>query len=194
VGVPARSAGGAAEERDAEEPDERLDDQGRDRMLLGLRVGDPYDEVAEAWLAKESVRDIYLVDDPADAATLLDKTITGCREDDVPEIQSLGHTLSRWRTEILNHHTTGASNGPTEGLNLVIEKSNEPATDSADSTTTGSAASSTPAASPGPTVPPHPASEPANPHSDETSPQRSDSKPRFSTSQPRSLVLCGRRP
>jgi hypothetical protein len=37
-------------------------------MLLGLRVGDPYDEVAGAWLAKESVRDVYLVDDPADAA------------------------------------------------------------------------------------------------------------------------------
>jgi len=91
-------------------------------MLLGLRVGDPYDEVAGAWLAKESVRDIYLVDDPADAATLVDKTILGCHRDDVAEIQTLGHTLSRWRTEMLNHHTTGASNGPTEGLNLVIKK------------------------------------------------------------------------
>lgn len=101
---------------------ERLDDAGRDRMLLGLRVGDPYEEVAGAWLAKESVRDTYLVDDPADAATLLDKTITGCRLDDVAEIRALGRTLGRWRTEILNHHNTGASNGPTEGLNLVIKK------------------------------------------------------------------------
>ena len=101
---------------------ERLDDTGRDRMLLGLRVGDPYDEVAGAWLAKESVRDIYLVDDPADAALLVDKAIIGCHGDDVPEIQALGRTLARWRTEILNHHHTGASNGPTEGLNLVIKK------------------------------------------------------------------------
>jgi transposase len=31
--------------------DERLDDRGRNRMLLGLRVGDPNDEVAGAWLA-----------------------------------------------------------------------------------------------------------------------------------------------
>jgi hypothetical protein len=30
---------------------ERLDDRGRDRMLLGLRVGDPHDEVLGAWLA-----------------------------------------------------------------------------------------------------------------------------------------------
>ncbi len=36
--------------------DERLDDRGRNRMLLGLRVGDPHDEVLGAWLAKESVR------------------------------------------------------------------------------------------------------------------------------------------
>ena len=101
---------------------ERLDEQGRERMLLGLRVGDPSNEVSGAWLAKESVRDIYLVEDPDDAATLLDKAIRGCTEDNVPEIQSLGRTLSRWRTEILNHHHTGASNGPTEGLNLVIKK------------------------------------------------------------------------
>ena len=101
---------------------ERLDEQGRDRMLLGLRVGDPWDEVAGAWLAKESVRDIYLVDNPEDAATLVDKAIAGCLQDDVAEIRSLGRTLARWRAEILNHHHTGASNGPTEGLNLVIKK------------------------------------------------------------------------
>jgi transposase len=101
---------------------ERLDEKGTDRMLLGLRVGDPWNEVAGAWLAKESVRDIYLVEDHADAALLLDKAIAGCTEDDVAEIQSLGRTLRRWRSEILNHHTTGASNGPTEGLNLVIKK------------------------------------------------------------------------
>lgn len=101
---------------------ERLDEKGTDRMLLGLRVGDPFDEIAGAWLAKESVRDIYLVEDPADAGVLVDKAIAGCVTDEVPEIQSLGRTLSRWRTEILNHHTTGASNGPTEGLNLVIKK------------------------------------------------------------------------
>ncbi|HEX6300465.1 MAG TPA: transposase [Acidimicrobiia bacterium] len=35
-------------------------------------------------------------------------------------IRALGRPL-RWRTEILNHHHTGASNVPTEGLNLVIK-------------------------------------------------------------------------
>ena len=53
---------------------------------------------------------------------LLDKTIIGCSQDDVAEIRSLGGTLSRWREEILAHHDTGASNGPTEGLNLLVKK------------------------------------------------------------------------
>ena len=37
-------------------------------------------------------------------------------------MRSLGGTLARWRAEILAHHTTGASNGPTEGLNLLVKK------------------------------------------------------------------------
>ncbi len=78
--------------------------------------------VLGAWCAKESVRDVYLTDDPAEAALLLDKAIEGCRTDWVDEIQSLGRTLARWRTEIVNHHATGASNGPTEWLNLPVKK------------------------------------------------------------------------
>ena len=101
---------------------ERLDDRGNHRVLLGLRVGDPHDEVLGAWLAKESVRDIYLTDDPAEAAVLVDKAIAGCAADDVEEIRSLGKTLSSWRNEIVAHHRTGASNGPTEGLNLAVKK------------------------------------------------------------------------
>jgi len=101
---------------------ERLDERGSERMLLGLRVGDPHDELLGAWLAKESVRDVYLADTPTDAATLLDKAIVGCASDEVSEIRSLGKTLASWRTEILAHHDTGASNGPTEGLNLCLKK------------------------------------------------------------------------
>jgi transposase len=101
---------------------ERLDEVGRQRMLLGLRVGDPADEVLGAWLAKQSVRDVYLAEDRTEAALLWDKAIAGCAEDEVPEIVSLGKTLARWRAEILAHHDTGASKGPTEGLNLCVKK------------------------------------------------------------------------
>ncbi len=101
---------------------ERLDERGHDRVLLGLRVGDPHDELLAAWLAKENVRDIYLTDNRADAAVLIDEAIAGCATDQVPEIRSLGKTLASWRNEILAHHDTGASNGPTEGLNLCVKK------------------------------------------------------------------------
>jgi transposase len=98
--------------------DERLDHHGRDRLLAGLRVGDPNDEVLGAWMAKEAVRSVYLVDDPDTAAELLGNAIAACATDEVPEIATLGHTLARWRDEIVNHHRTGASNGPTEGQNF----------------------------------------------------------------------------
>jgi len=101
---------------------ERLEGPGLERMLLGVRAGDPDDEVLGAWLAKESVRDVYLAERPDDAELLLDKAIEGCATDSVDEVASLGRTLARWRQEILAHHTTGASNGPTEGLNLLIKK------------------------------------------------------------------------
>ena len=44
---------------------ERLDERGHDRLLLGLRRGDPHDETLGSWLAKESVRDVFLTDDLA---------------------------------------------------------------------------------------------------------------------------------
>jgi hypothetical protein len=72
--------------------------------------------------AKESVRDVYLTDEPAVAAVLLDKAIARGLADKVREVRSLGSTLKRGHSETLNHDLTGASNGPTEGLNLCVKK------------------------------------------------------------------------
>ena len=52
---------------------------------------------------------------------LLDRAIAGCLADEVNEIVSLGSTLQHWRTQILAHHLTGASNGPTEAMNLLAK-------------------------------------------------------------------------
>ena len=46
--------------------------------MAALRVGDPFDEVLGAWLAKEAVRSVYLEDDPDAAAVLLDNAIAAC--------------------------------------------------------------------------------------------------------------------
>ncbi|MDP8930848.1 MAG: transposase, partial [Actinomycetota bacterium] len=99
-----------------------LDQRSHQRMLLGLRVGDPASGRSGPVNRQESVRDVYLAEDRAEAALLLDKAITGCADDEVEEVRSLGNTLARWRAEILAHHDTGASNGPTEGLNLCVKK------------------------------------------------------------------------
>ncbi len=102
---------------------ERVNEKGQERVLLGLRAGDPNNEVLGAPLAKESVRDVYLSTNRAQAELLLDKAIKGCQVDPVTEVRSLGRTLKSWRKEILAHHDTGASNGPTEGHELMHQKS-----------------------------------------------------------------------
>jgi Transposase len=40
----------------------------------------------------------------------------------VPEIATMGRTLTHWREEIVNHHRTGASNGATEGMNFCAKQ------------------------------------------------------------------------
>lgn len=102
---------------------ERLDDIGWDRLRRALNAGDPDDEVVDCWVAKEKVRAVYLTDDPAVAAERLDDAIAWCTAPEAgPELGRLAKTLRRWRTEILAHHHTGASNGPVEAANLLIKQ------------------------------------------------------------------------
>lgn len=44
------------------------------------------------------------------------------RTSSVLELHRLAKTMSKWRTKVLAHHLTGASNGPTEAVNLLIKK------------------------------------------------------------------------
>ncbi len=102
--------------------DERLTERARQRMDHALALGDPRDEVLAAWLAKEHLREVYAVEDPNDAQRLLDAVLEECKTSEVPELRRLGGTLKRWSTEVINHHRTGTSNGPTEAMNLLVKK------------------------------------------------------------------------
>ncbi len=64
---------------------------------------------------------MYLVEDPDQAARLLDAVIAECHDSAIKELLRLGGTLRRWREPVLNHHRTGRSNGPTEAMNLLIK-------------------------------------------------------------------------
>jgi len=102
---------------------ERVDDRGWECIHAALDAGDPDDVLAAAWTGKEKVRDIYLTDDPDEAAAELDDAIAWCSDPDSgPELVTLLKTLRRWRIEIVNHHRTGAPNGPVEAANLLIKQ------------------------------------------------------------------------
>jgi hypothetical protein len=102
---------------------ERLSPRLAKRLDVMLAFGDPNGQVYEAWMTKELVRDLYtLWGKPDDAARWIDSLIDDCRASAVPEVKGLGRVLAQWRYPILSWHTTGASNGPAEGLNSIIKK------------------------------------------------------------------------
>ncbi len=101
---------------------ERLDAAGLQRLHAALEAGDPYDEVADCWAAKEKVRSVFKTAEPEQAAARLDGAIAySAAPEAAPELHKLAATLARWRTEILTSTTTGTSNGRTEAANAKIK-------------------------------------------------------------------------
>ncbi len=67
-----------------------------------------------------------------------------CGDAGVPELIRLATTILSWREEFLAYFDTGGeSNGPTEAMNLLIEKIKRVGTASGTSPTTGCACSCT---------------------------------------------------
>jgi transposase len=102
---------------------ERLDDRGRRKLRGLLAAGDPAGHVAAAHSAKECLRELYtLWGQPDLARRWLGALIEDLTHQATPELRGMARTLRRWRAQILAWHTTGVSNGPTEGLNALIKK------------------------------------------------------------------------
>ena len=102
---------------------ERVDEAGWRRIHAAFDAADPTGEVQDCWVAKEKVRDVYLTEDARLAAARLDAVIAWCAEaESGPELRRLTKLLRRWRHQILAHHSTGASNGPVEAMNLLIKQ------------------------------------------------------------------------
>jgi transposase len=102
---------------------EHLTDKAATRLNTALQAGDPDWEVTVAWQAAQRLRAVYHTEDLAEgrrqAAQLLEQLPT-CP---IPEVARLGRTLRSWRTEFLAYFDTDrVSNGPTEAMNLLIEK------------------------------------------------------------------------
>jgi hypothetical protein len=74
-------------------------------------------------LARELLSEVYRAPDLAAACRRLIVFFQHCADAEVPELTRLARTIDRWRDEVLAFHTTGgASNGPTEAVNLLVEK------------------------------------------------------------------------
>jgi len=98
----------------------------RKLLLMGVErldgAGDPCDEVADCWQAKEKVRAVFKTIDPAQASDRLDDATRQCAAPAAaPELHRLARTLDRWRTEIQTSVATGTHNGRTEAANAKIK-------------------------------------------------------------------------
>ena len=97
---------------------ERLDPRGWEQMRKALDQGDPCDEAADCWQAKEKIRSVFNTGDPDQASDLLDDAIAYCLAPEAaPELHKLARTPNRWRQEIKTSISTGAHNGRTEAAN-----------------------------------------------------------------------------
>ncbi len=85
------------------------------------RKGDPLYGIRRLLLVG-ALRAVYAADDMFAARRALVAFYQWCTEVQVPEVSRLAKTVSAWEHEVLAYHTTGLSNGPTEAVNLLIEK------------------------------------------------------------------------
>lgn len=102
---------------------ENLTARQQDRLETGLRRGDPNGEVELSWQCYQRLRQAYRAKLPVEGRRIAQKIIDSWRSCPVPEIARLGRTLRQWRQQVLAYFATkGVSNGGTEAINLLIEK------------------------------------------------------------------------
>lgn len=93
------------------------------RMEAAFVAGDPYEEVACVWVAKELLRNVYKATDRRDANGRLFRFYDWCADHaDIPELVSLAEVIEEWQDELLNFFDWRYSNGRTEAFNLMIKQ------------------------------------------------------------------------
>ena len=91
------------------------------RLNAKLEAGDAHHEVTLAWHCYQKLRAIYHAR-PETGRRLVAEVVTAFPSCPIPEVARLGRTLRRWKAAIFAYFdSAGASNGPTEAINGVIE-------------------------------------------------------------------------
>ncbi|MET3946369.1 ISL3 family transposase [Arthrobacter sp. AL08] len=100
---------------------EHLTEKQASRLDAKLSAGDPDHEVTLAWQCYQKLRNIYHAR-PEHGRALVAEVIASFLTCPLPEVARLGRTLRAWKAAVLAYFdTNGASNGPTEAINGVIE-------------------------------------------------------------------------
>jgi transposase len=102
---------------------ERLDEDGRERLLGLVRAGDRYGQVESTRSATEALRELSVVPTYDLAGEFIDELIRDMADPSWPiEVRSLGRTLEKWRREIIAWHELHITNGPTESMNNLAKR------------------------------------------------------------------------
>jgi transposase len=102
---------------------EHLSDRQHARLRAGFVAGDPNYEVEVAWHCYQQLRSVYHQNRAVDGRLIAEQVLDAFHSCPIPEIARLGRTLRNWRQQFLAYFDTGGvSNGGTEAINLIIEK------------------------------------------------------------------------
>jgi transposase len=102
---------------------EHLSDKQVAKLDTCLVAGDPGFEVTVAWHAYQRLRSMYQAASPAEGKQIAEHVIASFPTCPIAEVARLGRTLRMWRSHVLaRFESHRISNGGTEAVNLLIEK------------------------------------------------------------------------
>ena len=100
----------------------RLTPRQQERLREAFTAEEAHISVEVAYHCAQQVRDVFHQDTPAQGRRLAAHLIQRLPACPIPEIARLGRTLRKWKGAFLAYFDTGgASNGPTEAINGIIE-------------------------------------------------------------------------
>lgn len=101
---------------------DRLTKRQQERLRAAFTADEAHISVEVAYHCAQQVRDVFHQDTPAQGRHLAARLIERLPTCPIPEIARLGRTLRKWKDAFLAYFdTAGASNGPTEAINGIIE-------------------------------------------------------------------------
>ena len=101
---------------------DRLTKRQQERLREAFVADEAHISVEVAYLLTQQVREVFHQATPTQGRRLATRLIERLPTCPIPEIARLGRTLRKWKDAFLAYFDTGgASNGPTEAINRIIE-------------------------------------------------------------------------